>query len=454
MVNNSDKYIRLRNEFPVFVYEGHTITDNDESLSITFHFNLSNQFSLRPVLRLKKGHQLQKKLSASVIENFVFHIGLIELISYWKSSCAPTIIIKPYRLSNTRVQWWKNLWYHGLGEFFYVNQIQAGKEDFVNVITGSGQELLPVKLDQDDTKMLVPVGGGKDSAVTLELLRDHFNCVPFIMNPRNASLGTAEKAGFDPDSVIIVERTLDPELLRLNEQGFLNGHTPFSALLAFVSILAAGLSGAKYIALSNESSANEPTDNLTGVNHQYSKSYDFERDFRNYVRTWITNDIEYSSFLRPLNEIGIARIFSRFTKYHPVFKSCNVGSKSDRWCGSCAKCLFTFIILSPYLERDSLVKIFGKNLLDDPNLSDLFDELTGQSGIKPFECIGTVDEVNESVCRTISGYKGKLPFLLQHYSQSQAFTRYKNLRIGDNAWDSNNFLTEKMVTILKNAVSE
>ena len=70
-------------------------------------------------------------------------------------------------------------------------------------------------------------------------------------------------------------------------------------------------------------------------------------DFNLYTKKYFNIDIKYFSLLRCLTEFQIAMLMSSFTKYHKVFKSCNVGSKSVPWvwCGKCAKCLFVYIIL-------------------------------------------------------------------------------------------------------------
>ena len=128
-----------------------------------------------------------------------------------------------------------------------------------------------------------------------------------------------------------------------------------------------------------------------------SKSVQFERDFRTYVAQHLSEEIQYFSFLRPLNEMQIAWFFSQFERYHEVFRSCNAGSKTDSWCGKCPKCLFTWIILSPFLSRERLTAIFGKDLMADPALTPFFEELNGTSAVKPFECVGTVEEVRACV---------------------------------------------------------
>ena len=200
-----------------------------------------------------------------------------------------------------------------------------------------------------------------------------------------------------------ITRVIDKNLLELNKQGYLNGHTPFSAIVAFTSYLMAYLTNRKYIVLSNEGSANEPTIIGTNINHQYSKTYEFEKDFYEYTKKYFKIDIKYFSLLRPIKEIQIAYLFSKYKEYHKIFRSCNVGSKSNPWiwCLNCPKCLFVFIILRAFLSLEEMTSIFGENLLDKKELEKDFLELIGQSDTKPFECIGTIDEVKYAMNRII-----------------------------------------------------
>lgn len=452
--DNHKKYEQLRKEYSFFVYEDFSIDDQDEKLSVTYRFNLADKVFFYPTLEFIKGRLFEKPIAENVIRNFIFHIGLVELISYWKAACPPKIIIKPYKLDDDQISWWKTLWFNGLGEFFYLNKIQTNGGIFVDLVCQSDIYLAPENLVLDNNRVLVPVGGGKDSAVTLELLKSHFNCVPFIVNPRQASLETIRSAGFTEDQYLEVRRTVHPELLRLNGLGFLNGHTPFSALLAFISVFAASMAGIRSIALSNESSANEPTDDESGVNHQYSKSFEFEKDFRDYLERYSTPDVNYFSFLRPLNEYVIAGLFAGFPSYFSVFKSCNVGNKTDIWCGNCPKCLFTFIILSPYISKKKLVEIFGKDLLDDKKLLGSLKKLTGISKIKPFECVGTIDEVNYALGRAVEKRGENLPELLKFYISTPFYYRYKDFKKEDitRIEKKEHFLEDRFMSVLKKAM--
>ncbi|MDP2951056.1 MAG: hypothetical protein Q8N55_01595, partial [bacterium] len=57
--------------------------------------------------------------------------------------------------------------------------------------------------------------------------------------------------------LITVLRKIDPKLFEMNKENFLNGHTPFTAHLSFLSILIATIFDYRLIAFSNEQSANE-----------------------------------------------------------------------------------------------------------------------------------------------------------------------------------------------------
>lgn len=449
--NNHNKFIELRNTYKYFVYESFSKEKDDSVMKVIFHFNLNDECHFYPTLTFSGDNYHWDSLTPENIDNFLFHIGLIELISYWKAACSPEIIIKPFNLNEEQVQWWKKTYYHGLGEFFYLNGIDTNIDDFVDIRCDSNKKLEKVKVEAEHRKVLVPIGGGKDSVVTLELLKKNFNVMPFIINPRKASMNTINAAGFGKGQFLQVDRTIHAQLLELNEKGFLNGHTPFSAMLAFVSLFSAALSESRYIALSNESSANEPTDPKTGVNHQYSKSLEFESDFRNYVAQYLSDDIKYFSFLRPLSELQISMLFSKLDNHFNSFRSCNVGSKTDSWCCSCSKCLFTYIILSPFIGMDQLKKIFEEDLFENESLKDYFDELVGVSPVKPFECVGTVSEVNLSLKTIISNYNGNLPFLLKYYTTLPVFKDakhpFKNMNL--NLLEEDHFLPVEYLQILK-----
>ncbi len=435
MHDNTSKYLILREKYPVFVYESYAISSKDDGLDISFRFSIGDELVFRPRLFFPGFSSPSTFLPEDVLHSLVFHLGMVEMISYWKCCCSPRIHILPFRLTAAQQTWWKRLFRNGLGEFFYTNGISISDKELPLFSFDEAAVPLPEKqqLRHDGRAVIVPVGGGKDSVVSLELLKNaSMHLQALVINQRDATRQVLQKAGVSSDSITEVERSIDPLLLELNEKGFLNGHTPFSAMLAFVSVLVASLKGIRHIALSNESSANEPNIPGTTINHQYSKSVSFEADFRCYVNHYMVESLNYFSLLRPLNELQIGALFSQYTVYHSVFKSCNVGSKTDSWCAKCPKCLFTYIILSPFLPEADMQQIFGASLLDDEELKMIFDQLTGLSEVKPFECVGTLEEVNAALLYTIQLHEKRgedLPALLRHYRQGPLFNRYENLQL-------------------------
>lgn len=443
MNNNSTKYAELRERYPEFLYEAFHHEWTAEGLRLWFDFRMGDVV-FHPEALFEARPFLSCDVPAQVLDRMVFDIGMIELISYWKCACPPTVKVLCGALTDEQTAFWRKLYWNGLGEFFYTNGIAESQDGFLQVFSGQCSVCSEALLNGGSplsASYLVPIGGGKDSVVTLELLRRAGKTIrPLIMNPRGATRECARVAGFPLEEVLVIRRKIDPTLLELNAKGYLNGHTPFSAMLAFYTRLASALSGIPNVALSNESSANESTVLGTSVNHQYSKSLEFEDDFRDYcvnalVRDCVSADatdtlahshdntlthshnnaFNYFSFLRPLSELQIAMLFSRFTAYHDVFRSCNVGSKKDIWCGHCAKCLFAYIILSPFIAPERLNAIFGKSMLDDTTLDLEFRQLLGLAETKPFECVGTVSEVRQALQMAVERwYKDRRPKLLEY----------------------------------------
>ncbi len=421
------KFLEYREKYQNFIYHSYDIVDNVDTIKISFNFEIPGLTSFSPKIEIpKNGKDID--INDSFLRNLVFHVGMIELVSYFKCTCSPNVIVEAGYLTEEQISWFKKLYYYGLGEFMYLNKIDISEEELMNIACVAQKQDINIP-NYNGIGNLIPIGGGKDSVVSLELLKDYDNYC-FIINPKQVTMECAHAGGYDDEKIVGVKRTIDKNLIDLNNAGFLNGHTPFSSLVAFLSYLTAYMYGRKYIVLSNEASANEATVIGTKINHQYSKTYEFENDFNNYTKKYFGIDIHYFSLLRPLSEFQIGMLFSNFKQYHSIFKSCNVGSKGSewKWCCNCPKCLFVYIILSPFLYRDELVSIFGEDLYEKEELLNTFLELLGYSETKPFECVGTYSEVRYAVSLTINNSSDMLPYLLSYYKNNfplELDTNYK-----------------------------
>jgi hypothetical protein len=243
-------------------------------------------------------------------------------------------------------------------------------------------------------RTLVPIGGGKDSLVSVEMLKSAHEPATAVWIGDSALIAAcAQRTGLP---TLNLKRTLAPELFEYNRLGALNGHVPVTAINSAILLCAAIRYGYDAIAFSNEHSASVATLEYDGrpVNHQWSKGLDFERALRDYTKSHIAADLDYFSLLRPWSELAVTREFARRTQYDDVFSSCNrnfrirAARPSDRWCGQCPKCHFVFLALAPFVAKPRLLAIFGRNLLDDGALAPGFDALLEFRGHKPFECVG------------------------------------------------------------------
>ena len=456
-------YKELIAKYPEFVYHGYDVTPSKEGIRIVYSFETVGLTEFHPVWVFPKdGIDTQDP----VFEEFVFSLGMVELVSYWTAACSPRVRVECGYLSDDQIAWWKKLYYHGLGEFFYTNGVDTDINRFMNIETAGIEKKLTISADKQLSGCMIPVGGGKDAIVSLHVLSRYGHTddnMCFMMNHRNSAFASAMLAGYRPEKIYRPKRTLDRTIVELNKQGFLNGHTPLSALIAFAASLSAYVCGKKYVVLSNESSANEASVAGSDVNHQYSKSFEFESDFAEYLKKYIPCGVSYFSLLRPLSEIQIAAIFAGLKEYHPVFRSCNAGNagtKFDTWCLECSKCLFVTMILSPFLTDDEIKDIFRINLLNSKNekMKTYFEQLIGLHESKPFECVGSVNEVNFAMCLAISKRLGRgepLPCLLEYYMSTPAYARYKDSpNVYAGYFDEVNLIPEDMKQCVRKCADE
>ena len=315
-------------------------------------------------------------------------------VSYFKLK-APLRIAVDFPLSAASRDFALDVYSNGLGEFYARNNLNHfGKIEIEAPPDPRNGRPSPLLKD----RALLPIGGGKDSLVSVELLEAAgLDYTPFAVNPKGPILASVGKIGKMP---LYVTRTLDPEMIRLGQQpGYLNGHVPSTAINSMIAALTALLFSYNRVILSNERSASEGNVIHDGreVNHQYSKSLEFEVRIADILKQATGGALGYFSLLRPYSEAKIAKLFARETRFDHVFSSCNrnfklSGHDGPLWCGECPKCHFTFLILAPVMDKARLLSIFGQNLLDKPANEHAYRELTGLAGQKPWECVGEIEE--------------------------------------------------------------
>lgn len=327
---------------------------------------------------------------AAAVRRALRLLHLVAGVSYYKAAVPPEIRIEAYDIDAGTAALLTSIYENGLGEFAYRNGLSLrGKIVFP---ARAGAAAAPAAGLSEHA--VVAIGGGKDSLVSIEALR---------------AAGVAQTVTWVGGSPLIaacaartglptlnIGRALSPLLFELNRRGALNGHIPVTAVNSAILALAALLHGHDQVVFSNERSASYGSliPGTGEVNHQWSKGWDFERDFAAHLRSHVAADLRYYSLLRPFSELAVARQFARIDHYDAYFSSCNrnfhlLGERpAQRWCGVCPKCHFVFLALAPFMPKPRLMGIFGRNLLDEADQAPGFDALMEYRDHKPFECVG------------------------------------------------------------------
>ncbi|WP_285681430.1 hypothetical protein [Actinoplanes sp. NBRC 103695] len=328
-------------------------------------------------------------------ETFLRTVELLHVVagvSYYKAGAPPRVITDSSFGPAARA-FFTAVYTDGLAEYAYRNQLPhvLGLK-----VETSDLAVFPDETDNSAGRPLSAVGGGKDSIVTLEILRESgFDPVPFSVNPNPVILSVNEASGLP---ALAARRKLDPRLFELNKAGARNGHIPVTAINSLIAIATAAWHGLGPVVMSNERSASDPNLIWNGheVNHQWSKGETAEGLLREAVREHVGLTEPYFSFLRPLSELRIAELFAAHTRYDDVVTSCNQAFKlhdpTTRWCGDCPKCRFVFLAMAPFMPHERLTHIFKHDLFADPAQLPGYRELLGLDAHKPFECVGEVEE--------------------------------------------------------------
>lgn len=102
-------------------------------------------------------------------------------------------------------------------------------------------------------------------------------------------------------------------------------------------------------------------------------------------------------------------------------------------------------MLSPFLYKEKLINIFKQDLFEREDLLKTFTELCGYGENKPFECVGTYEEIRYAVTKTINQIDEKLPYLLEFYKNNFELENKEML----NYFNTEHNLPEEFEKILK-----
>jgi hypothetical protein len=327
----------------------------------------------------------------------IYH--LLAGVSYYKSLLGDIEV--PYQLSQSEADYLNEVYNNGLGEFAYVNKLTEPIRPFK--AGNPAEEPQPVNLQNDGA--ILGIGGGKDSIVVAEINKAiglETSVLDVATRDNQGQAGPVMDLTGLPK--LEIGRYIDTGIVDFTEkyQG-MHGHIPFSALLAWLGALVAYVNNKRYVLMGNEASSSSGNVEWNGkvINHQWSKSYEAEKLTQDFIRSHVSPDLWYFSPIRPYGSLAVLELFAKLGKpYYQAFTSCNLVLRIDpaerpngRWCTHCAKCLSTWLLLTPWMSVDELSRIFGRNLLDDTSLRPTLEALLGLSGHKPLDCVGTIEEL-------------------------------------------------------------
>ncbi len=397
-----------------FVFKYYVFDQDLKTLELKYGFSNGLEFTEIYYFDFDFVDYNDKQLNRA-LEHLLFMAG----VSYFKAYTSDLVSVSKGSLSKNEAKFYAKTYEKGLGEFWYVNGLDPNtKIEFKSNVRHKKR----LKSGKHEG-LLVGIGGGKDSLVVAEALKEQgVDFMTWSLNHRQQLEPLVNRL---ETRHAYVDRTIDPKLLELNKTGVFNGHIPISAIIACVGVVVAILTGRRDVVVANEQTASEPNLHIQGVdiNHQYSKSLEFEKDFQKLLKVSYGNTLRYYSFIRPLSELFVAEIFSKlgFDKYSGAFSSCNraytLNSRHMYWCGACPKCAFVFMILTPFIDQGKLRDLWkGKLLLLEPDLEQTYRQLLGIEGTKPMDCVGEIKEARSAMrmCSKIypelaSKYKFDLP---------------------------------------------
>lgn len=351
-------------------------------------------------------------LNSALLDRALFLAFILIGTSYYKAHPTPEVILdKP--LDKFQVHFFNQVYQEGLSQFAFENHLT--RQDLAHFTTSNAEDTKPISApDYQGTISLQ--SGGKDSLLTATLFAHYHPGYLYISSSQNYPQILDQLDG----KLQIIHRKVD--LANLKKSAGLNGHVPITYIIQSLALIQSIINHNNTILTSIGQEGNEPHAYIEDlpVNHQWSKTWPAEQAFAEYVKRYISPDLHVGSPLRAYSELKIAELFAKkcWHKYGHAFSSCNVANYRQQennsrltWCGECAKCANTYLLFAPFIPAKELQSLFNdKDLFTNPSLTDTFKGLLGVDGfLKPFECVGEIDELRQAYHMKLPGY-ADLPF--------------------------------------------
>jgi hypothetical protein len=386
-----------------FVFDGYNFDAKD--LVADFHYSFDDKYQFTERIGFAKPAISQPEYDKELLDRALFLAHILVGASYYKAFPTPHVKIASGKIDTWQAEFFNRAFQEGLSQFAYENDLTRRNlahflADFTDCQT---------TCDYDGKGILTLQSGGKDSLLVAQMLRENnenfdvlyfssTNFFPQILNELGAKISTATRQ---------IDRA---NLSKALQNGALNGHVPITYILQSLAVVQAILHGKNTVLTAIAHEGEEPRDMIDDlpINHHWSKTWQAERDFQQYVARYISPQIRVGSPLRQFSELAAAELFvdKCWTQFGQKFSSCNVANYQQgadntqlKWCGECAKCANSWLLFAPFVAAKNLRQTFGANqdLFTKPELAETFKGLLGVDNVpKPFECVGEIAELQQA----------------------------------------------------------
>lgn len=358
-----------------------------------------------------------------LLDRALFFSFLLVGTSYYKSRPSQEVGFRGAGIDAWQTRFLDTVYQEGLSQFAYENELT--RDDLAHFEPTESPDQPPKEYHGEGALLLQ--SGGKDSLLSALIMTEQGRAYDSVY----VSASEAHPRIIDelPGETHVIRRRLDREGLAASmRQGGLNGHVPVTYIVESIGLVQAILLGKRELLVSIGHEGQEPhawIEDLP-VNHQWSKTWEAEQLFAQYVERYLSPDIRVGSLLRGMSELRIAELFVQkgWTRFGHRFSSCNqanYGQGQDNttlgWCGTCPKCANSYLLFAPFVDPTELKALFGgRDLFAAEELRDTFKGLLGVGGVmKPFECVGEVAELRTAywLAQDTGGYV-PLPFAVPH----------------------------------------
>ena len=170
----------------------------------------------------KTGH-----LPEGILEKLLQSLHIILGISYYKLYCATRVKL-PYILTEQEAEFWNVVYQKGLGEFFYRNKLDPNISPKFPFSKNKKDKIFRLN---ENKKIILGIGGGKDSLVSAELLKQGgFDATGFSVQTNKDYRIIDEVIQKIPLDELKIQRFLDWQVHQKHQYA---GHIPISAVYGF-----------------------------------------------------------------------------------------------------------------------------------------------------------------------------------------------------------------------------